>query len=58
MKIGVRTFTLPGQEYKLEEILNDPLIEVTTNKEFPCPKEGIVLVYIVFKDHSEEGALN
>lgn len=57
MKFGVRTFILPGQEKQLEALLNEPLITVTTNKEFFSSKDGLLIVYVQFEDYREEGAL-
>lgn len=57
MRKGVKTYTLPGQEYELEELINEPLVEVTHKVITPCPKEGIILVYIEYDDYREKGAL-
>jgi hypothetical protein len=51
-----RVFTLPGQEKRLNDILNDDMITIINKTKFPCPKEGVILVYVEYIDYKEEGS--
>lgn len=46
MKKEVKVFTLPNEQMSLNDILNDPDIDVVDRVITPCPKEGIIL-YLV-----------
>lgn len=52
--LKTRTFTLPGQEGIIEGIQNNDLITVTRKDIMPCPKEGIIMVYMEYEDFNEE----
>lgn len=54
MKLGVKVFSLPGEERGVMEILNNPDYVVVDELKTPCPKEGIILYYVKWEDHSEE----
>jgi len=55
MKIekGVKVFTLPGEEYSLNEIMNDEFTEIVHKVVTPCPKEGIILYLIEYERTNE-----
>jgi hypothetical protein len=53
-KIGMKTFILPGQEYLAEEIYNNENYVVVDEDRVACPKEGIILLYLKYEDHSKE----
>lgn len=54
MKIQVKVFVLPGEEYSAEEILNNPNYVVVDEMKSPCPKEGVILYFLKWEDYSEE----
>ncbi|MDF2841712.1 MAG: hypothetical protein K0R00_138 [Herbinix sp.] len=54
MKLGVKVFTLPGEEVSVEAILNNPDFVVVEQNQVPCPKEGIILYFLKWEDHREE----
>lgn len=51
--IRTRTFTLPGQEAVIESIANNDLTVITRKDLMPCPKEGIIMVYLEYEDYNE-----
>ena len=54
MRREVRVFTLPGQEHEVNQILNDDMMCVVDEMKVPCPKEGVILLYLKYEDYSEE----
>jgi hypothetical protein len=54
MKRRVRVFTLPGEEYEVDKVLNEDLITIIDELKVPCPKEGIILLYLKYEDYREE----
>lgn len=57
MKRGIRVFTLPGDEMQVNNILNNPNISVIDKEKIPCPKEGVILLYLEYEDYGEEAIL-
>lgn len=55
MKYGLKVFTLPGEEYAVEEVLNNPDYIVVVETQTACPKEGIILYFLKWEDYSEGG---
>lgn len=51
MKKGVITFTLPGEESLLNNLLNKEGVEIVDKTIVPCPKEGYILYLIEYEDH-------
>ena len=44
----VSTFTMPGDEPMMESIMNDKNSVITNKVITPCPKEGIILIYVEY----------
>jgi hypothetical protein len=57
MKIGIKTFILPGQEKAMELVMNDPDLVVTICERNFAAKEGVLIVFVQYEDNREEGAL-
>ncbi len=53
-KIRTRSFILPGQEAQIDAIHDNDLYTVTQKIVTPMPKEGIIMVYMEYEDHSKE----
>lgn len=55
MKIekGVKVFTLPGEEYLLNEMMNDEFVDIIDKVITPCAKEGIILYLIEYEKTNE-----
>lgn len=45
----VVTLTMPGDESRLENILNDDEIKILERVITPCPKEGIILYLVRYE---------
>lgn len=54
VKHCVQTFSMPGDEPVMERIINEPSVIVTNKVITPCPKEGIIMVYLEYDKISEE----
>lgn len=55
MKIekGVRVFTLPGEEFLLNELMNNEFVDIVHKVVTPCPKEGIILYLVEYEKTNE-----
>lgn len=54
MRIGIKTFWLPGQDRMASQFMNTPGIVVTINERYPCPKEGTILLHLQYEDYRSE----
>ena len=46
----VQTFTMPGDEPLMEAIENRQTVKVTNKIFSPCPKEGVILVFMEYDE--------
>lgn len=56
MKIGIKTFMLPGQDKQASEFMNHPDIVVTLQERYFAAKEGFILLHIQFEDYRSEAS--
>lgn len=45
-------FILPGEEKRIEDILNNPHYVIIKQKENFAVKEGILMIYMEWEDHT------